>query len=204
MYYTNRTDNVYLSNGTLKIVGKLESYGGHPFTSGKIESVDAWLYGKFTIRSRMVGTARGTWPALWMMPRDRVYGNWPMSGEIDIMEHLGFESGKFHGSIHTEAYNHRLGTHSKNSIWKSANGWHEWVVEWRPNIMLFAVDGQVYHVFRKQSNDSAVWPFDQTFYIIINLAIGGDWGGSQGIDNNAFAGDGQIVEVDWVKVEQRT
>merc|ERR1719189_2374865 len=76
-------------------------------------------------------------------------------------------------------------------------------MEWRPEIILFAADDQVYRVFRKEGPDTEVWPFNRRFYAILNLAVGGDWGGQQGIDRGAFAGEGQVYEVDWLRVEQK-
>jgi len=202
-YYTDRTDNSWLSGGSLFIRARLENYGGKEYTSAKLESTAHWTYGKVSVRTRLFGTARGTWAAHWMMPRDSAYGIWPKSGEIDIMEHVGYDTGKFHGTVHTGAYYHSIGTQVGGSIDVSATDWHVWTMEWRPEIILFACDEQVYRVFRKEGSDTDVWPFNQRFYAILNFAVGGDWGGQQGIDSAAFAGDGQIYEVDWIRVEQK-
>lgn len=203
-FYTGRTDNAWVSNGSLKVRARLETFGGHKYTSAKLESMADWKYGKFHCRSRLIGTARGTWAAHWMMPTKFTYGRWPHSGEIDIMEHVGYDTGKFHGTVHTGAYHHSIGTQVGGSTAVAATDWHTWTVEWRPNIMLFAVDDKVYQIFRKQGeNDTEKWPFDQKFYLIMNYAVGGNWGGQRGIDESAFKGEGQTYEVDWVRVEQR-
>jgi len=202
-FYTNRTDNSWVSGGTLKIRARLENWGGREFTSAKLESTGHWTYGKVSVRSRQLGTARGTWAAHWMMPRDSAYGGWPHSGEIDIMEHVGYDTGKFHGTVHTGAYHHSIGTQVGGSTDVPATAWHTWTMEWRPDIILFAADEEVYRVFRKEGPDTEVWPFNQRFFAILNLAVGGDWGGQQGIDRGALSGEGQMYEVDWVKVEQK-
>lgn len=203
-FYTNRTDNAWVSDGTLKIRARLENYWGHRFTSAKLQSHKDWIYGKFHVRSRLIGTARGTWAAHWMMPRQSSYGNWPRSGEIDIMEHVGYDTGKFHGTVHTQAYHHSIGTQIGGSTTVDAWAWHTWTVEWRPDIILFGVNDQVYQVFRRESTtDKDKWPFDKNFYLILNHAVGGNWGGKEGVDDGAFAGNGQIFETDWVRVEQR-
>merc|ERR1719210_6906 len=200
-FYTNRSENAWKSDGTLKIRARREDFGGRHYTSAKMESKASWLYGKFHVRSRMLGTARGTWAAHWMLPTQSVYGGWPRSGEIDIMEHVGYDTGKFHGTVHTQAYHHSIGTQIGGSTTADAYAWHIWTVEWRPDIILFGVNDRVYQVFRQESTtDKNKWPFDQKFYVILNHAVGGNWGGSQGVDDGAFAGDGQIFETDWVRV----
>jgi len=202
-FYTNRQDNAFVSDGTLKIRAHREWYGGRRFTSAKLESRADWLYGKFHVRARLLkGTARGTWAANWMMPRVSSYGGWPRSGEIDIMEHVGYDTGKVHGTVHTQAYHHSIGTQIGGSMHVDVKDWHTYTVEWRPDLMLFACDDHVYQLFRKESEDVNKWPFNHKFYVILNMAVGGDWGGQRGIDDGAFDGDGQIMEVDWVRVEQ--
>jgi len=204
-FYTNRAENAWVSDGTLKIRARLERFGGRSYTSAKLQSRgDGWLYGKFSVRMRLLqGTARGTWAASWMMPRVSFYGGWPRSGEIDIMEHVGYDTGRVHGTVHTLAYHHSVGTQIGGSAGVDVKGWHTYTAEWRPDVILFACDGKVYQIFRKESDDTAKWPFDQPFYLILNMAVGGNWGGARGIDEDAFRGEGQIMEIDWVRVEQR-
>merc|ERR1719401_1042673 len=120
------------------------------------------------------------------------------------MEHVGHERGRFHGTVHTGAYHHSIGTQVGGKTTVDPLAWHTWTVEWRPDLVLFAVDGEVYQIFRRESTtDKSKWPFDQKFFLILNLAVGGTWGGQQGIDVPAFDGEGQVFEVDWVRVEQR-
>lgn len=204
-FYTDRLVNSWVSNGTLKIRAKLEDFGGRRFTSAKLESTGDWKYGKFHVRSRLLGTATGTWAAHWMMPTVSHYGIWPHSGEIDIMEHVGYDTGKFHGTVHTGAFHHSIGTQIGGTTVVDAYAWHTWTVEWRPDICLFAVNDRVYQIFRNEGDgDTEKWPFDQKFFVILNNAVGGNWGGQRGIDEEAFKGDGQMFEVDFVRVEQRS
>lgn len=203
-YYTPRTENSWISDGTLKINAKREDYRGNRYTSAKLESKESWKYAKISVRSR-VTTGRGTWAAIWTMPRNNVYGGWPRSGEIDIMEHVGYDTGKIHGTIHCLAYHHNIGTQIGGSTETDVTEFHEYTVEWRPDVILFACDQVVYQIFRHQDHGgSSTWPFDTDFYVILNLAVGGDWGAAQGVDEAAFEGEGQVMEVDYVRVEQRS
>lgn len=203
-FYADREENAWISDGTLKIRARREDFGGRQYTSAKLESRTDWLYGKFHVRARlMYGKARGSWAANWMMPRDSRYGRWPRSGEIDIMEHVGYDPGNFHGTVHTQAYHHSIGTQIGGSVRADVDDWHTYTVEWRPEVILFACDGIVYQIYRKESDDADTWPFNHNFFLILNMAVGGLWGGSRGIDEDAFRGEGQIMEIDWVRVEQR-
>merc|ERR1712178_333943 len=203
-FYTNREDNSFVSDGTLKIKALREHYGGEGYTSAKLQTRADFLYGKVSIRARLPdGQATGTWAALWMMPRNSEYGTWPQSGEIDIMEHVGYDSGKVHGTVHAGCCYHSIGTQVGGSSHADVGDWHIYQVEWNPEIVKFALDGSVYQTYVKTSDDPVQWPFNKPFYVIMNLAVGGDWGGLKGIDKDAFRGDGQTMEIDWVSVEQK-
>jgi len=203
-FYTDREENSFMSNGTLKIKALREHYGGESYTSAKLQSRADFLYGKVSIRARLPqGQATGTWAALWMMPRKSEYGGWPKSGEIDIMEHVGYDSGKLHGTVHAGCCYHSIGTQVGGSTRADVGEWHTYQMEWSPELVKFAMDGSVYQVYAKKSDDPMQWPFNKPFYVIMNMAVGGDWGGLKGIDKDAFRGDGQVMEVDWVSVEQK-
>lgn len=198
--YTNSRENSYVSNGTLKIHAKKSATGvwssARMVTSGKA----AWKYGRFEIRAKLP-TGKGTWPAIWMMPQKSVYGGWPNSGEIDIMEHVGYDLGTVHGTIHTEAYNHKIGTQRGGSIYvgDAHTEFHVYSIEWTPDEIKWFVDGEEYYSFRNPNLTYKEWPFDQPFFLIMNIAIGGDWGGAQGIDENLTEA---VMEVDYVRVIQ--
>jgi beta-glucanase (GH16 family) len=199
--YTNSPDNVIVANGVLRISAKRDSNG--VYTSARMVSrgKKTFRYGRIRFRARTAGcSATGTWPALWMLPGLWVYGGWPYSGEIDIMEAVGFEQDKFHGSVHTGAYNHAINTQKTGSISLPEAEWHIFEIDWQADKIRFAVDSQIYFVFAPDdTSDSTKWPFDQDFHLLLNIAVGGTWGGLQGVDEAAFEGDGQVMEVDWVR-----
>jgi len=202
-YYTyRRLDNARVEDGKLKIEAKKESYEGKEYTSARMvtKNLGDWLYGKVVVKAKLP-KGRGTWPAIWMLPTDWEYGGWPSSGEIDIMEHVGYDEGVVHGTIHTEAYNHSLGTQKGNSVSvpDATSVFHEYSIEWTPSEIYWYVDGNKYFTFSKIENDYKKWPFDERFHLLLNIAVGGSWGGIQGVDNNAFP---TTMEVDFVRVYQ--
>ena len=136
-----------------------------------------------------------------MLPSEWVYGGWPDSGEIDIMEHVGCTAGSVYQTVHTGAYNHLLGTQQGGETDRDAtNGMHLYAVDWSADKMVFTVDGETVFTFTNDgAGDANTWPFDQTFHIILNLAFGGDWGGYCGVDTAALP---QRYRVDWVRVYQ--
>lgn len=198
--YTGKEKNLRLENGHLV----LEAHSNRKVTSAKIttQAMPGWTYGRMEARMKLPA-GLGTWPAFWMMPSDPAYGSWPKSGEIDIMEHVGFDAGTVHGTIHTETYNHRRGTQKGGQIVVpgAASAFHTYAVEWNKDSIEWFMDGQKYFEFHREDGDTTdEWPFDQPFHMILNLAIGGDWGGAKGVDLDALPAR---LEVDWVRVWQR-
>eukprot|EP00928_Gymnodinium_smaydae_P002158 TRINITY_DN10763_c0_g7_i1.p1 TRINITY_DN10763_c0_g7~~TRINITY_DN10763_c0_g7_i1.p1 ORF type:complete len:421 (+),score=19.99 TRINITY_DN10763_c0_g7_i1:70-1332(+) len=194
-----RTANV--SGGTLKIYARRESYKGRKYTSARMVSRQSWLYGRFSAKIRLSRCgARGSWPAFWMLPTDNKYGAWPRSGEIDIMEMVGYHNNLAHFTVHTQHRNAGSAVTSNASF--DINQWHVFAAEWRRDgIKMFLDNRQVYH-YENRGGGSPKWPFDKRFHFVLNVAVGGSWGGRHGIDDNKFHGQGQYMEVDWVKVEQ--
>jgi beta-glucanase (GH16 family) len=143
----------------------------------------------------------GTWPAIWMMPARNTYGGWPHSGEIDIMEHVGFNPDTVFSTVHTGKYNHMKGTQKgKNILLPTATSeFHVYTLEWEENEIRSYVDGIHYFIFKNEKQGPEVWPYDQPFYLILNLAIGGGLGGRHGIDNSLFP---HTFEIDYVRVYQ--
>lgn len=176
-YYTSRLDNAYVQDGILRIRAVRESYEGSDYTSARIKTMDLgdWTHGRIQIRARLANAAaRGTWAAARMLPTDHVYGPWPESGEIDILEHVGHDPGRFHGTVHTGAFNHKDGTSSGNYTWADLNQWHVHEIYWTPDQIAFIVDDFMFHTFRRvEPSTPQEWPFDQRFHIILNLAVGG-------------------------------
>ena len=200
-YYTRHSENVRIRDGKLIIEAHKDSLGGKAFTSAKIVSRGKgdWLYGRFEIRARLP-RGNGTWPAIWMLPTDWKYGGWPASGEIDIMEHVGHDPGVIHGTIHTEAYNHMKQTQKEGIItaMDAQDDFHAYIIDWQENKIDFFIDDKLYHtVVRDPKDDFKGWPFDQRFYVIMNIAVGGNWGGAEGVDPGIWP---QKMEIDYVRV----
>lgn len=199
-YYTDNPANVRVADGKLILEAHMDSLGGKGFTSTKIVSRGHgdWKYARLEIRAKLP-RGKGTWPAIWMLPTDWKYGGWPASGEIDIMEHVGYDPGVVHGTIHTESYNHIKGTQKEGKITMAdaQDTFHVYAVDWSENKMDFFVDDHLYHsVTRDPKDDYKGWPFDQRFYLIMNIAVGGNWGGAEGVDTDIWP---QRMEIDYVR-----
>jgi beta-glucanase (GH16 family) len=200
-YYTdNRSENARVENGALIIEARKESFQGRNYTSARVISKNKgdWKYGRFEIRAKLP-KGRGTWPAVWMLPTDWIYGGWPASGEIDIMEHVGYDMNRVHGTIHTEDFNHTKGTQIGTSIVTNDvdTEFHEYALEWHPNRIDIFLDDVLYFTVKDNGTGFGAWPFDQRFHLLLNIAVGGNWGGVQGVDDSIFP---QRMEVDYVRV----
>ena len=199
-YYTSSINNARVANGVLTITALREEKEEKQYTSARLVSKNKgdFLYGRVEARAKLPA-GRGTWPAIWMLPTDQHYGGWPASGEIDIMEHVGYDPGKVHVTVHTEAYNHSKGTQKgKNKAVPTAmTAFHLYRVDWTPDSILGFIDDEPVFSFQNEGNGSATWPFDKRFHLLLNLAIGGNWGGAQGVDDAIFPAR---FEVDYVRV----
>lgn len=200
-YYTNDARNVRVENGNLVIEARKDSFENKAYTSSRIISKHKgdWLYGRIEVRARLP-KGKGTWPAIWMLSTDWKYGDWPASGEIDIMEHVGYDPEVVHGTIHTEAYNHVKQTQKEGKITVAGaqDDFHIYAVDWREDKMDFFVDNKLYHtVERDPKDDFKGWPFDQKFHLLMNIAVGGNWGGKEGVDESIWP---QQMIVDYVRV----
>ncbi len=202
-YYTKDSKNVRVENDRLIIEAHKESLSGEGFTSARIVSKlkGDWLYGRMEIKAKLP-RGKGTWPAIWMLSTDWKYGGWPQSGEIDIMEHVGHDPGVIHGTIHTESFNHIKQTQKEGKviIADAQDEFHIYAIDWTKSKIEFYVDGKLYYSVLKGVNDTfKEWPFDQRFHLIMNLAVGGNWGGAQGVDDSIWP---QKMEFDYVRVYQ--
>ncbi len=201
-YTEDREENARVEDGHLILEARKESSGGRNYTSARLVSKTKgdWTYGRIEVRAQLP-SGRGTWPAIWMLPTNRSYGEsyWPDNGEIDIMEHVGFNPGLIHATIHTDAFNHVNGTQRGGSIEipDASEAMHVYAVEWTPNRMEFSVDGNSFWTHSKGLNNWRGWPFDKDFHLVMNIAIGGSWGGQQGIDDSIFP---QKMLIDYVRV----
>lgn len=203
-YYSDRLENARVEGGRLIIEARKESMGTANYTSARMVTREKgdWLYGRIEVRAKMPAGV-GTWPAIWMLPTDWEYGGWPASGEIDIMEHVGYDMGRVHGTIHTNSFNHMSGTQRGDSIIVDnvSTAFYTYSIEWEPDSIRWYVDDQLYFEFPRLSHYGPnEWPFDRRFHLILNIAIGGSWGGVQGIDDDIFP---QTMEVEYVRVYQR-
>jgi beta-glucanase (GH16 family) len=198
--YTASGINSFVQEGKLTIKA-VKSNG--LWTSARLVTKEKgdWLYGRIEVKAKLP-EGKGTWPAIWMLPTDWVYGGWPKSGEIDIMEHVGYDFGTIHGTIHTEAFNHSIGTQLGKSV-KVENvsaEFHVYAIDWTEDEIIWYVDGVEYYRIENPKKTYKEWPFDKRFHLILNIAIGGTWGGAQGIDPNLTKA---TMEIDYVKVFQK-
>lgn len=202
-YYTARPENVRAEKGNMVIEGRREAYQGYAYTSASINTLGRFefLYGRVEVRAKLP-TGNGAWPAIWMLGTNRTQVGWPACGEIDIMENVGFDPLAIHGSVHTAAYNHTIGT-QKTAVVTVANPWedfHVYAMDWYPDRIDIFVDGQKYFTFRNEGIGSSTWPFDKPQYLLINLAIGGSWGGQKAINDALFP---HRYLIDYVRVYQQ-
>lgn len=205
-YYTDRvagTDTVAkIKDGNLIITAfkRSKPYYGMNYVSARMNTVEAWKYGYFEARIKVPG-GKGTWAAFWMMPKN--FTAWPLDGEIDIMEYVGYRPNVTQASIHTDLYNHKIGTEktATKNIENAETEFHVYGLEWTEDQIVGYVDGVPYFTFKNDHlGDKRTWPFNAPFYLKLNLAIGGDWGGIQGVDENIFPSK---YEVDYVRVYQK-
>ena len=201
--YTDRSENARVENGNLIIEAIKEKSGKRDYSSARLVTKEKgdFLYGKFEIKAKLP-KGLGTWPAIWMLATSNTYGNkgWPDNGEIDIMEHVGFDQNKIHGNIHTKAFNHSIGTNKGNNVLidKASDAFHIYGCEWTPDFVAILVDGNEYFRFTKESSYQwQQWPFDKPFHFLLNIAVGGNWGGQKGVDDSVFP---QKMEVDYIRV----
>lgn len=203
-YYTsNRKSNAVVKNGVLRITARKEAMGGKQYTSARLitKGKASFTYGRMEIRAKLP-PGRGTWPAIWMLGDNIFEKGWPLCGEIDIMEHVGYEKDSIYGTIHSDTYNHVKGTQKTKAIYISNpySAFHVYSIEWTPERMDFFVDGQLYNSVQNEHRSEKEWPFDQPFFFILNLAVGGNWGGKMGVDEKVFPA---TMEVDYVRVYQK-
>jgi beta-glucanase (GH16 family) len=209
-YYTNADlDNASVTNGNLTITARKENIQNREYSSARLVTKNKgdFLYGRMEAKAKLP-SGRGTWPAIWMLPTDWVYGGWPTSGEIDIMEHVGYDPNVVHATIHTETYNHSRGTQVGESLTLTNvfDNYHTYAIEWEPGVIRAYINETQYATFAFDVNDiqngpsHLAWPFDQDFHFIFNIAVGGNWGGVQGVDTNIFP---TSMIVDYVRVYQK-
>ncbi|MBR1584504.1 MAG: glycoside hydrolase family 16 protein [Clostridia bacterium] len=197
--------NASIENGVLTIEVRKERRGTCSYSSARMltRNVADWLYCKIEARAKLP-SGKGTWPAIWMLPTDGAYGDWPASGEIDIMEHVGFDPDVIVQSIHTARTHGDAASNHSVKVPGVREDFHTYGVEWLPDRIIFSIDGEPTYTYEKPETaegerPSDTWPFDQRMHLLINLAFGGTWGGSMGIDEGCLPAR---FEVDYVRVYQ--
>ena len=193
-YYTSRPDNVIVSNGTLKIIAKKESYNGSAYTSARMLSkgLFSFQYGKIEIRAKLpAGT--GTWPGIWMLGNNFATAGWPACGEIDIMEQNGSQKTTVYGTMHYPTQKSPNGDGGTTTVPTATSDFHRYAAIWSQASIQLLVDDVVYYTL---PNSSSI-PFNQNFFIILNVAMGGNFGGP--VDPAFTTGQ---MEIDYVRVYQ--
>lgn len=202
-YTSTNPENAWVEDGVLKITARHQSFEGKDFTSARLISKADWKYGRIEASAR-VPDGRGTWSAIWMMPGGWRFhdGNWPDVGEIDIMEHVGHETGVVHASAHSRDYQWQKGTQKTAviNVPAASETFHVYALEWDQELMKIFVDDSLYFQYKNEGLGESKWPYDKSFYLIMNVAVGGAWGAMQGIDTTTFP---QTMEIDWVRVYQK-
>lgn len=214
-YYTpGRPENSRVENGRLVLEARKERFSNARHTPGSADwrrrefadytsaslttrGLAAWRYGRIEVRAKLP-TGRGVWPAIWMLGTNMASVGWPRCGEIDIMEYVGFDPDLVHANVHTGKYNHVRRNGKGSNLRLESQDFHIYAIEWHAGRIDFFVDDRKYFTYTKEpgaGEDS--WPFDRPHYLILNLAIGGAWGGQQGIDEAIFP---QRFEIDYVRV----
>jgi beta-glucanase (GH16 family) len=208
--YTNRKENARIEKGNLVITTKKETYTGadgitQNYTSARLKTQGLFVqtYGRFEARIK-IPEGQGIWPAFWMLGEDIPTVGWPKCGEIDIMENIGKEPDKIHGSLHGPSTT--ANTSDLTSIFtlpagqNFADDFHLYAVEWSPDTVRFYVDANLYSTFGQSDWPAGgKWVFDHPFFIILNLAVGGDWPGPP----DASTKFPQSMLVDYVRVYTR-
>ncbi len=182
------------------IEARKEDWENKNYTSARLvtKGKQDWKYGRIEVRAKLP-KGKGTWPAIWMLSTDMK--EWPEDGELDIMEHVGYNQGFIHASVHTKKYNHIIGTQKTDTlvVKNASEKFHIYTADWSPEKIDVYVDHQKYFTYINTEKTYEAWPFNQKLYLILNLAIGGNWGGQKGIDNSIFP---QKFYIDYVKIYQ--
>jgi len=206
-YYAGpERSNARVEKGALFIEARVENlsdatdWGGQRYTSAKLVSRQPLGYGFYEVRAQLP-CGRGMWPAIWLLPTDG--SRWPNGGEIDIMEMVGWNPDVIHATVHSAAFNHRLKTQrgAEVRVAGACSTYHRYQLDWTPDTITIGVDGRAYmRVKNDQPGGAAAWPFTRPYSLILNLAVGGDWGGQKGIDDAALP---QVMKVDYVRYWKR-
>lgn len=199
-YTTKRDSNVLVDGDHLHLTAHNEHFKGFNYTSVRLTTKEKgdWLFGRVEVRAKVPG-GRGIWPAIWMLPTDWEYGGWPHSGEIDIMEHVGYDPDSIFTTVHTGAFNHNRNTQIGQATYvpDCEDDFFVYAIEWEEDRIDFFMDDNLVFTFNNSGQGSDEWPFDKRFHLILNVAVGGNWGGVHGVDDAIFPAS---MLVDYVRV----
>lgn len=202
-YTSGKKKNAWVNKGTLKITAVKEPVSGKSYSSARLytKHTTDWQYGKIEVKAKLPA-GKGTWPAIWMLGKNIDSVGWPRCGEIDIMEHVGYMKDSVFATVHTSAYNHVKGTQKTKGIFgpELYTAFHTYSIVWTQEKIDFMFDDIIYNSFSNEHKTDLEWPFSQPFFLILNLAIGGNWGGKYGIDEAIFPA---TMEVDYVRIYQQ-
>jgi licheninase len=206
-YAADRPENLRVADGRLVIelrsdpeeIRQFPDWGGQKYSSAKIFTKGKAAFdGGFVEVSAKLPCTRGSWPAIWMLPEDD--SPWPEGGEIDILEQVGSQPNVAHATLHTALFNHtrQNGRGAETPVPTACSAFHRYQLAWTPDAITIGVDDRAYmRVANDQPGGRGAWPFDSPFYLILNVAMGGDWAAAKGIDDAALP---QRMEVDYVRV----
>jgi beta-glucanase (GH16 family) len=207
-YLDNSLENSFVKDGILHLVALKKEHDKNKYTSAKATTYQKFVlqYGKVEVMAKLP-RGKGTWPAIWMLPESlrKKEEKWPLCGEIDIMEHVGKDPNMVHVSLHTELYNHIKGTQithfeRQNNVF---DNFHKYGIEWDKDSISFFIDDKPFYTTKKGENGRVAanegWPFDKPYYLILNLAIGGNWGGE--IDDSIFPCE---MQIDFVRIYKKS
>lgn len=202
-YYTDsKTENARVENGNLVIEVRKENAGGRNYTSARLitKGKAEWTYGRFDIKAQLP-TGRGLWPAIWLLSATDPL-SWPSDGELDIMEEVGFDQNRIYGTAHNLAYNGANGLQkgSNRLVDDADKSFHLYSLEWTPDAVTWFIDSTQFYKYPDPKTGPDKWPYFKDFYMILNIAVGGNWGGQQGVDDSIFP---QQMLIDYVRVYQR-
>jgi beta-glucanase (GH16 family) len=200
-YYTaNRLVNARVEQGCLVIAARREKWSSQNYTSARLvtKGKGDWTYGRIEVRAKLP-LGRGTWPAIWMLGSTTPL-KWPDDGEIDIMEHVGFDPGVVHATVHCRKFNNVPEVTAAIRVEDLAQAFHVYSLQWDSDSLHMYIDHQQYFSFGNDHTGYAAWPFQQPMHLLLNVAVGGDWGGKQGVDESVFP---QEMKIDYVRVYQR-
>ena len=201
-YYTKDSlGNARVQNGLLTIELKQQKMEDRKYSSARLvtKGKGDWIYGRIDVSAKLP-KGLGTWPAIWMLGSTTPL-KWPDDGEIDIMEHVGFNPGFIHATTHTKSFNHIIGNQKTDTIIVKDfdTQFHEYSVIWNKDSVTILLDNQVYYTFKNNGTGKAAWPFDGPMHLLLNIAFGGNCGGAKGVNDAILPAK---MEIDYVRVYQ--